>query len=143
MTKMGGYLGKINLSQWGKVGFSINWLHKPSHIHKIRVQLKHHFICVKAIALKCTELLSTFCFCISFYNWKQTWKNKHENNYIYILNICLNILSHLQCTSNFLIYLWNSFVLLVSRKSKNYTSNMYKDHLKILMLDFISWVSYI
>lgn len=142
MTKMGGYLGKINLSQWGKAGFSINWLHKPSHIHKICVQLKHHFICVKAISLKCTELLSTFCFYISFYNWKQTWKNKHENNYIYILNICLNILSYLQCTSN-LIYFIKFICSLSEQTSKNYTSNMYKDHLKIIMFDFSSWVSYI
>lgn len=43
MTKINGYLGKRNLNQWEKARFSLNLSHKLSCIHKIPVQLEHHF----------------------------------------------------------------------------------------------------
>ena len=49
----------------------------------------------------CKQFASTFSFII---------KNKHESNYVYVLNIYLNILSCLQYTSNFLINFCIKFI---------------------------------
>ena len=96
---------KKNFNQWERARFSINLSHKSSHIMKISVQLSHHFYLCQSVYVGvqsyCKQFASIFSFII---------KNKHESNYIYVLNIYLNILSCLQYTSNFLIYFCFKFI---------------------------------